>query len=87
MLKKLITIVFAVVMVFAFATVSMASWDKCKGCHTDTNKPAPSKAAMLKKFKKAADFIKAAKDNKNPMMNAFKADADLSAAAKEIGLK
>src|SRR5512143_537522 len=26
-----------------------AGWDKCKGCHTDAGKPAPSKADLLKK--------------------------------------
>jgi hypothetical protein len=87
MMKKFTAVVIAIAMVFAFATVSMAGWDKCKGCHTDAGKPAPGKAAMTKKFKSAADFVKAAKDSKNPMMNAFKGDADLQTAAKEIGLK
>ncbi|MDI6801947.1 MAG: hypothetical protein QMD01_07850 [Thermodesulfovibrionales bacterium] len=87
MVRKITAMVAAIVMVFAFASVSFAGWDKCKGCHTDANKPAPGKAALLKKFKAAVDFKKVAKDSKNPMMNAFKGDADLDAAAKELGLK
>ncbi len=62
-------------------------WDVCKGCHTDSGKPAPSKADLLKKFKTEKDFIAAAKAEKNPMMNNFKKDDLLEAAAKDLGLK
>jgi hypothetical protein len=64
-----------------------AGWDKCKGCHTDAGKPAPSKADLLKKFKTEKELIDAAKASKNPMMNNFKKDDLLKAAAKDLGLK
>ena len=65
----------------------VAGWDTCKGCHKDGDKPGPSKATLLKKFKTADDFIKAAKESKNTMMNNFKKDDLLKAAAKDLGLK
>ena len=93
-MKRIVSIVLALVIVMGFATVSMAGWDKCKGCHVDAGKPFEiggktvlTKAALLKKFKTAADFKKAAKDAQNPIMNAFKGDADLDASAKDLGLK
>ena len=64
-----------------------AGWDACKGCHTDTGKPAPSKADLLKKFKTEKELIAAAKKSKNPMMNNFKKDDLLKPAAKDLGLK
>ena len=65
----------------------VTGWDSCKGCHKDGDKPGPSKATLLKKFKTAADFIKAAKESKNSMMNNFKKDGQLKAAATDLGLK
>jgi hypothetical protein len=65
----------------------VAGWDSCKGCHRDGDKPATSRATLLKKFKTADDFIKAAKESNNTMMNNFKKDDQLKAAAKELGLK
>jgi hypothetical protein len=65
----------------------VAGWDSCKGCHRDGDKPATSKATLLKKFKTADDFMKAAKESNNPMMNNFKKDDQLKAAAKDLGLK
>jgi hypothetical protein len=86
--KKVIATVLALVMVLCMASFAVAGgWDKCKGCHTDAGKPGPSKADLTKKFKSADDFIKAAKESKSPMMNNFKKDDDLKAAAAEIGLK
>jgi hypothetical protein len=64
-----------------------AGWDSCKGCHTDSGKPALSKADLLKKFKTEKEFIAAAKKSKNPMMNNFKKDDLLKPAAKDLGLK
>ena len=64
-----------------------AGWDSCKGCHTDSGKPALSKADLLKKFKTEKELIAAAKASKNPMMNKFKKDDLLKAAAKDLGLK
>ena len=64
-----------------------AGWDSCKGCHTDSGKPAPSKADLLKKFKTEKELIAAAKRSKDPMMNNLKKDDMLKAAAKDLGLK
>jgi hypothetical protein len=65
----------------------VAGWDTCKGCHKDGDKPGPSKATLLKKFKTADEFINAAKASKNSMMNSFKKDDQLKAAATDLGLK
>jgi hypothetical protein len=65
----------------------VAGWDACKGCHKDGDKPGPSKATLLKKFKTADEFIKAAKASKNSMMNSFKKDDQLKTAAADLGLK
>lgn len=66
---------------------SAGGWNTCKGCHTDAGKPAPSKATLLKKFKTEKELIAAAKATKNPMMNNFKKDDLLEAAAKDLGLR
>ncbi|MGO9379612.1 MAG: hypothetical protein ACLPN1_02460 [Dissulfurispiraceae bacterium] len=87
-MKIVRTLAFVFAMIFCAASLSMAAgWDSCKGCHKEGNKPAPSKDALLMKFKTADDFIKAAKDSKNPMMNSFKKDDQLKAAATDLGLK
>jgi hypothetical protein len=87
-MKTVIAVVVGLAMVFCAASFSSAAgWDACKGCHTDSGKPAPSKADLLKKFKTADELIKAAKESKNPMMNNFKKDEQLQAAAKDLGLK
>jgi hypothetical protein len=71
----------------AEVNAKVAGWDSCKGCHTDSGKPAPSKADLLKRFKTERELIAAAKASKNPMMNNFKKDDLLKAAAKDLGLK
>jgi len=75
-------------MIFCATSFSLAAgWDSCKGCHKDGDKPGPSKETLLKKYKTANDFIKAAKDSKSPMMNNFKKDDQLKEAVKDLGLK
>ena len=64
-----------------------AGWDSCEGCHTDSGKPALSKADLLKKFKTEKELIAAAKRSKHPMMNNFKKDDLLRRAAKDLGLQ
>ncbi len=87
-MKLVRTLALVIAMIFCAASFSMAAgWDSCKGCHKEGNKPAPSKETLLKKFKTAHDFIQAAKAEKNPMMNSFKKDEQLNAAAKDLGLK
>ena len=87
-MKKVLAIVISFVVIVGFASSPFAAgWDSCKGCHTDSGKPAPSKADLLKKYKTAADLVKAAKASKNPMMNNFKKDDVLKEAAKDLGLK
>lgn len=86
-MKKL-TVLGVVVLIVVFAvSVSYAGWDSCKGCHTDSGKPGPSKAAMLKKFKTSEDFVKAAIASTNPMMQNMKNETVLKAAAKDMGFK
>ena len=64
----------------------VAGWDSCKGCHTDSGKPAPSKADLLKKFKTEKELIAAAKRSKNPMMSKFKKDDLLKAAQQRTSV-
>ena len=87
-MKLLRTLSLVVATLFCAASFSMAAeWDSCKGCHKEGNKPAPSKETLLKKFKTADALIKAAKASKSPMMNSFKKDDQLKAAAMDLGLK
>ena len=65
----------------------VAGWDVCKGCHKDGDKPGPSRATLMKRYKTADEFIKAAKASKNSMMNNFKKDDQIKAAATDLGLK
>ncbi|MCG6551342.1 MAG: hypothetical protein L7F77_03365 [Candidatus Magnetominusculus sp. LBB02] len=84
-MKKIMAM--SLVLVFGFASLAMAGgFDKCAACHN--GKVSPDKAALLAKYKTADSLIKAAKDSKNPMMNAIKGnEADLKAAASDLGLK
>lgn len=85
---KVISVLFCSLMVVLFLTTqTWAGWDSCKGCHTDSGKPALSKSAMLKKFKTSEDLVKAAMASTHPMMQSMKNETVLKAAAKEIGLK
>ncbi len=86
-MKKLCAIV-TLVLVLGSYSFAMASWDKCKSCHKEGDKPAPAKETMLKKFKTATELIEAAKASKSPMMNSIKGnDEVLKAAAADLGLK
>jgi cytoskeletal protein RodZ len=71
----------------AEVNAKVAGWDSCEGCHRDSGKPAPSKTELLKRFKTERELIAAAKASKDPMMNNFKKDDLLKAAAKDLGLK
>jgi hypothetical protein len=88
-MKIIIALTLCITMIFCVTSSSLAAtgWDTCTSCHKEGDKPAPSKATLLKKFKTADDFIKAAKEEKNPMMNSVKDDDRLKAAAKDLGLK
>lgn len=87
-MKTVVALALALVTIFCATSFSSAAgWNTCKGCHTDAGKPAPSKVDLLKKFKTAAELVKAAKESKNPMMNKFKKDELLKPAAKDLGLK
>lgn len=87
-MKAVVALALILAVTFFGTSFSMAAgWDSCKGCHKDGDKPGPSTATLLKKFKTAEALIKAAKESKNPMMNNFKKDDQLKAAAKDLGLK
>jgi hypothetical protein len=60
-------------------------WDKCKVCHNGST--APEEQTLKKRYKTADEFMKAAKESPNPMMNNYKGDADLKEAAKYLDLK
>lgn len=80
------SLVLAFVLAFGMSSTAMAAYEKCQGCHN--GKTAPDKAQLTAKFKTAEDFVNAAKGSKSPMMASFqKNDADLKAAAGDLGLK
>jgi hypothetical protein len=82
------TLSLVVAMLFCAASFSLgAGWNLCKDCHDDGNAPAQSKETLLKKFKTAEALIEAAKASESPMMNSFKKDDQLKAAATDLGLK
>ncbi|RMD58583.1 MAG: hypothetical protein D6828_02610 [Nitrospirae bacterium] len=65
-------------------------WNRCKTCHQDDGVPAPGREALKKKFKTAAEFVKAAKNAKSPLMSPIKLsknDEILYRVALELGLK
>lgn len=79
-------IALTLVLVLGFTSLAFAGWDKCKGCHN--GKTAPDEAAVKAKFKSEADFVKASKESKSPMMKGPAGDeAGLKAAAADLGLK
>ena len=70
---------------FAFNVAHAGVWDKCKVCHSGS--VAPDEQTLKKRYKTADEFMKAAKESSNPMMNNYKGDADLKEAAIYLGLK
>lgn len=89
-MKGILSILFAMVVVLAFAVAGFAGTfdEKCAMCHKPGDKPAMSKESLLKKYKTADDMIKAAKASTNPMMKAVQGNDDLlKKAAADIGLK
>jgi len=60
-------------------------WDKCKVCHNGIM--APDEKTLKKRYTTADEFMKAAREASNPMMNNYKGDADLKEAAKYLSLK
>jgi ribosomal protein S10 len=65
-------------------------WNRCKTCHQDDGIPAPGREQLKKKFKTAAEFVKAAKNTKSPLMSPIKLsknDEILYRVATELGLK
>jgi len=70
---------------YAFNAAHAGIWDKCKICHNGTM--APDENTLKKRYKTADEFMKAAKESPNPMMNNYKGDTDLKEAAKYLGLK
>jgi mono/diheme cytochrome c family protein len=84
MIKKLV-VVFAVLFFAAASSYAGTFESKCIACHNAAGKPALSRDAMIKKFKTADAFIKASKENTNPMMNAVKNDPDsINKSAAEL---
>lgn len=89
-MKKLLSLFLTLFLCLSFAVVASAGTfdERCALCHKPGDKPAPSKETLLKKFKTADEFIKAAKASTNPMMKAVQGDEELlKKAAKDIGLK
>lgn len=65
-------------------------WNRCKTCHQDDGVPAPGREELKKKFKTAAEFVKAAKNTQSPLMSPIKLaknDEILYAVAIELGFK
>ncbi len=70
---------------YAFNVAHAGIWDKCKVCHNGST--APEEQTLKKRYKTADEFMKAAKESPNPMMNNYKGEADLKEAAQYLGLK
>jgi hypothetical protein len=70
---------------YVFNVAHAGIWDKCKICHNGTI--APDEETLKKRYKTADEFMKAAKESPNSMMNSYKGDADLKEAAKYLRLK
>ena len=86
LLKKTIAWAMAAPIIAISSAAVAGEWDKCAGCHN--GKTAMDKAALQKKHKTADSFVSAAKASKSPMMKSFQQkDAELKAAAGELGLK
>ncbi len=83
-MKKLLLAMTTLALVALMPAVSLAGdSDTCKGCHNGS--VAPSVDTLKSKFKTADELVAAAKNVKNPMMQAVQADeAKLKAAATEI---
>lgn len=76
-----------VIMVFSLQGVAAAgTWDtRCLMCHKDGNTmKAPTKAALLEKYKTPDAFKKAAIASKSPMMKNFQKDDLLNKAVKDL---
>ena len=85
-MKKLLLPALAAGALFVFSTAASAGWNTCVACHN--GKTAPSKEKLLEMHKTAESFVKAAKDEQNPLMKSIQKDeSGLKDAAKEIGLK
>lgn len=85
-MKKVLAVTVAL-LVFAFSGVTAAgTWDtKCIMCHKEGNSlKAPTKAALMEKYKTSDAFIKAAKASKSPMMKNFQKDDILNKAVKDL---
>jgi hypothetical protein len=70
----------------SLATPAMAAWSSCIGCHNGII--APGKDALKERHKTLEQFVKAALESKNSMMNSIKKNENLiRETAKEIGLQ
>ena len=78
-------IIICFTVLYAFNVAHAGVWDKCKVCHNGIM--APDEKTLKKRYKTTDEFMKAAKESPNPMMNNYKGDADLKEAAKYLGLK
>ena len=85
-MNKVLAITAVLLGVSLSGLAAAGTWDtKCTMCHKDGNMmKAPTKAALLEKYKTPDAFINAAKANKNPMMKSFQADDILKSAAKDL---
>ncbi|HAK60553.1 MAG TPA: hypothetical protein DCO77_09250 [Nitrospiraceae bacterium] len=85
-MKKVLGLTAVLLVVSLSGVAGAGTWDtKCTMCHKDGNMmKAPTKAALLEKYKTSDAFIKAAKASKNPMMKSFQADDILKSAAKDL---
>lgn len=92
-MRKMATLLMIAVLVAAFSTAAFAGvYDqKCAVCHKTDGKKGMSKMSrdeLLKKYKTADEFIKGAKDTKNPLMKTAQGDEKiLKDVAEELGLK
>lgn len=85
-MKKVLALMVAFLIASLSGVTAAGTWDKkCIMCHKEGNSlKAPTKAALMEKYKTPDAFIKAAKESKNPMMKNYQKDDMLNEAVKDI---
>jgi hypothetical protein len=78
-------IMICILTVFCFVDAAHGEWEQCKVCHNGNT--APDAKALKAKYQTADEFIRGAKESRNPMMKNYKGNDELKEAANDLGLK
>ncbi|MBV6341927.1 hypothetical protein [Candidatus Magnetobacterium casense] len=85
---KNMAVLLGIFMLLLWCTDARADgWDRCKTCHRDSGSPAPSKAALIQKYKTGEALVKGALSTKTQQMEFVRYNPDLIVdAAVDIGI-